>query len=393
MRTLVQDLGFAFRQLRKTPGFTLTVLLTLALGIGANSAIFTLVNSVLLRKLPVADPKMLVRIGDQDDCCVSSGTHDSGDYSLFATETYYQFKKNLPEFEELAAMESGYAYRPLTVRREGPETVAQSEMGTFVSGNYFHVFGLRPAAGRLFVDADDRKGAPFTAVMSYAAWKGDYNGDPSVVGSTFWMNTKAVTVIGVAPEGFYGDRLSNSPPKFYLPLESMEPVLGAPYEHDPETSWAYIVGRVKPGVSLPALQQKASAVLRQEFATLKMYKDTRLQKDLQRAHVVLTPGGAGIQNMQEQYRDRLHLLTWIAGLVLLVACANIANLMLVRGMGRRMEISIRAALGAQRGRIIRQLLTESVLLAGLGGAAGAGRVVSRRAHAAGADLPRPECAD
>jgi macrolide transport system ATP-binding/permease protein len=370
MRVLLQDLGFAFRQLRRTPGFTVTVLLTLALGIGANSAIFTLVNSVLLRNLPVADPKTLVRIGDTDDCCVGTGTHDSGDYSLFATETYYQFKKNLPEFEELAATESGYAYRPLTVRREGPETVAQSVMGTFVSGNYFRVFGLTPTAGRFFVDADDQRGAAYTAVMSFESWKQDYNGDPSVVGSTFWINTKAVTVIGVAPAGFYGDRLSSAPPKFYLPLESMETVLGAPYLHQPEVQWAYVIGRVKPGVSIPALQAKASALLRQQFATVKTFKDQRTQKDLQRAHVVLSPAGGGIQQMQGHYRDRLRLLTWIAGLVLLVACANIANLMLVRGMGRRAEMSIRAALGAQRIRIIRQLLTESVLLAGMGGLLG-----------------------
>lgn len=159
MRILLQDVVYGLRQLRKSPGFTLTVLFTLALGIGANSAIFTLVNSVLLRNLPVADPKALVRIGDQDDCCVNSGTNDSGAYSLFATETYYSFRKNLAEFEELAATESGYAWRPITVRREGPQTVARSVMGTFVSGNYFRVFGLMPAAGRLFVDADDQKGA------------------------------------------------------------------------------------------------------------------------------------------------------------------------------------------------------------------------------------------
>src|SRR6516165_3013669 len=328
MRILLQDVVYGLRQLRKSPGFTLTVLFTLALGIGANSAIFTLVNSVLLRNLPVADPKALVRIGDQDDCCVNSGTNDSGDYSLFATETYYAFKKNLAEFEELAATESGYAWRPITVRREGPQTVARSVMGTFVSGNYFRVFGLTPAAGRLFVDADDQKGAPITAVMSYETWQQDFSADPSVIGSTFWINTKAVTIIGIAPQGFYGDRLSSRPPKYYLPLESMDAIIGAPYLHDPEVEWAYVIGRIKPGVSLPALQAK--------------------------------------------YKDQLHLLTWIAALVLLVACANIANLLLVRGMSRRSEISIRIALGAQRSRVIRQLLTESVLLAGLGALVGLG---------------------
>src|SRR5580658_9788955 len=180
MRVLNQDLSYAFRQLRKTPGFTVIVLLTLALGIGANSAIFTLVNAILLHNLPVTDPKTLIRIGDDDNCCVNSGWNDKGDYSLFATDTYSMFKKSLPEFEELAAMESGYAWRPVTVRRAGPQTVAKSVTATFVSGNYFRVFGLSPVAGRLFNDGDDRKGAPITAVMSYDAWQLDYAGDPSV---------------------------------------------------------------------------------------------------------------------------------------------------------------------------------------------------------------------
>jgi macrolide transport system ATP-binding/permease protein len=372
VNSLLNDVRYAFRMIRNSPGFTIVAVLTLALGIGANSAIFTLVHSVLLRTLPVADPKTLIRIGDRDDCCVNSGTNDSGDYPLFATETYYFFKKNLPEFDELAAMESGYAWRPITVRREGPQTIAQSVMGTFVSGNYFRVFGLTPAAGRFFVDADDKKGAPISAVMSYETWQQDFSADPSVIGGTFWINTKAVTIIGVAPKGFYGDRLSSQPPKYYLPLESMDTIIGAPYLHDPEVEWAYIIGRIKPGVSLPALQAKASTLLRQQFSTLKMFQTERNKKALARAHVVLTPGGGGIQNMQDEYKEHLHLLTWIAALVLLVACANIANLLLVRGMSRRAEISIRTALGAQRSRIIRQLLTESVLLAGLGGLLGLG---------------------
>jgi predicted permease len=370
VRILYQDLGYAFRQLRRTPGFTVTVLLTLALGIGANSAVFTLVNAILLHNLPVTDPKTLIRIGDKDACCVNSGWNDEGDYSLFATDTYQMFKKNLPEFEELAAMESGYAWRPVTVRRAGPQTVAKSSAGTFVSGNYFRVFGLSPAAGRLFVDADDQKGAPITAVMSYDAWQQDYAGDPSVVGSEFFFNTKAATIIGVAPKGFYGDRIDTNPPKYFLPMNTMDPVIGAPYFNDPDEQWAYIIGRVKPGTSIPALQAKASALLKQEFAPLKTFTDQRAQKVLPNTHVVLTPGGGGIQNMQDDYKDHLKLLQWIAALVLLVACANIANLLLVRGMSRRGELCIRAALGAQRSRIVRQLLTESVLLSALGGLLG-----------------------
>jgi macrolide transport system ATP-binding/permease protein len=370
MGVLLQDLGYAFRQLRKTPGFTVTVLLTLALGIGANSAIFTLVNAILLHNLPVTDPKTLVRIGDTDNCCVNSGWDDKGDYSLFSTDTYYMFRKSLPEFEELAAMESGYAWRPLTVRRAGPQTVAKSVTATFVSGGYFRVFGLSPAAGRLFVDTDDQKGAPVTAVMSYDAWQQDYAGDPSVVGSAFYINTKPATIIGVAPKGFYGDRIDTNPPKYFLPMNSMDEVSGAPYFTDPDVQWAYIIGRVKPGTSLPTVQAKATTLLKQEFGTLKTFSDQRAQKALPLTHVVLTPGGGGIQNMQDGYKDHLRLLLWIAALVLLVACANIANLLLVRGMSRRAELSIRSALGAQRSRIVRQLLTESVLLSGMGGLLG-----------------------
>jgi macrolide transport system ATP-binding/permease protein len=370
MGVLLQDLGYAFRQLRKTPGFTITVLLTLALGIGANSAIFTLVNAILLHNLPVTDPKTLVRIGDSDDCCVNGGWNDKGDYSLFATDTYYMFKKSLPEFEELAAMESGYAWRPITVRRSGPSNVAKSVAATFVSGNYFRVFGLSPAAGRLLADADDQKGAPITAVMSYDTWQQDYAGDPSVVGSAFYINTKPAMIIGVTPKGFYGDRIDTNPPKYFLPMNSMDQVIGAPYFNDPDVQWAYILGRVKPGTSLSSLQTKASTLLKEQFTPLKTFTDQRAKKVLPRTHVVLTPGGGGIQNMQDGYKDHLKLLLWIAALVLLVACANIANLLLVRGMSRRAELSIRSALGAQRSRIVRQLLTESVVLSGMGGLLG-----------------------
>src|SRR5215472_6335448 len=370
MRILIQDLTYAFRQLRKTPGFTITVILTLALGIGANAAIFTLVNAVLLRNLPVSDPKALVRIGDTDDCCVNSGYRESGDYSLFSTESYLLFKKELTEFEELAAVEAGFEYRPLTARREGPQSVAKSAIGEFVSGNYFRTFGLQPAAGRFFTDADDTKGAAFTAVMSYDAWAHYYGSDPGVVGSTFRINTQPVTIIGVAPKGYFGDRLTSNPPQFYLPLESMAVIFNVSYVQDPETEWVYVVGRVKPGVTLAAVQAKASALLRQQFSTFKVFTNQRAKTFLGRTHVVFTPGGAGIQQLQDNARSQLHLLTWIAALVLLVACANIANLQLVRSMSRRSEMCVRTALGAKRSHIIRQLLTESILLAGLGGIAG-----------------------
>jgi macrolide transport system ATP-binding/permease protein len=302
---LIQGVRYSLRQLRKTPGFTMTAVLTLALGIGANAAIFTLVNAVLLKNLPVTDPKTLLRLGDNNGCCVGWGTHDDGDYALFSTDTYEQLKKNAPEFEELAAMQAGFRYRPVIARRDGRQEGAQSVMGEFVSGNYFRTFGLQPRAGRLLSDADDVIGAPMIAVMSYETWKNDFAGDASVVGSTFWVNTKAVTIAGNAPEGFFGDRMSSTPPDFYLPIETMPVLTNAPYVHDPDAHWLYIVGRVKPGVAVAPLQQKLSALLRQIFAPSKRFSTNQDKLLLAKAHIVLTPGGAGIQDMQDQYASNL----------------------------------------------------------------------------------------
>lgn len=368
--TFLQDCRFALRQLRKTPGFTTTAVLTLALGIGANAAVFTLIHAVLLKNLPVAKPESLVTLGDKNMCCVGSGYADDGDYALFPTAFYEYLRKSAPEFEELAAMQAGFTFRPIVIRRGGTQENARSVVGEFVSGNYFRTFGLNPATGRLFTDADDVHGAPFTAVMSYETWKNDYAGDRSVVGSTFFINTKPVAIIGIAPEHFYGDRLTSTPPDFYLPIQSMPPLANVTYVDDPDENWLYMIGRLKPGVARPQLQAKLSGLLRQVLAPTRTYSSEKDRAALGRAHLVLTPGGAGIRAMQEEYSSHLQLLMWSAALVLLIACANIANLLLARGMARKSEMSVRTALGAGRVRIVRQLLTESVLLSGLGGLAG-----------------------
>jgi macrolide transport system ATP-binding/permease protein len=373
LETLLQDVIYALRQLRKSRGFTVTAVLTLALGIGANAAIFTLVNAILFKNLPVIDPSTLVRIGNTTECCVNWGTEnsgaaDDGSYALFATDTWHQLQKNAPEFEELAAMQAGTGQ--IIARRNNTQESAHSVRGEFVSGNYFRTFGLQPQIGRLFLDADNDEGAPFVAIMSYDMWQNNYAGDPSVVGNTFWINTKAVTITGIAPKGFYGDRLSSSPPDFYLPIESMPVLTSATFVHEPNQRWLYIIGRVKPGVALAPLQAKVSELVRQSFATTTTFSDAEGKRALARVKVVLSSGGAGIQDMQESYASKLKLLMCISGLVLLIACANIANLLLVRGMNRREEMSLRTALGAVRTRIVRQLLTESIVLSIISGMAG-----------------------
>src|SRR5271168_3069391 len=240
----IQDMRYSLRQLRKSRGFTITAVLTLALGIGANAAIFTLVNAVLLKSLPVVDPSTLIQIGNTTECCVNygtsedSGASDDGSYALFDTGTWKQLQKNAPEFEELAAMQSGFG---AIIARHDKALEARSVTGEFVSGNYFRTFGLQTSMGRLFTDADNVIGAPLVAVMSYNTWQNNYGSDPSVVGSTFWIDTKAVTVTGIAPKGFYGDRLSSAPPDFYLPIESAPVLTNRTFVHEPGMRWLYII--------------------------------------------------------------------------------------------------------------------------------------------------------
>lgn len=363
----MNDLKFALRQFQKSPGFAATVILTISLGIGANTAIFTLVHAILLQSLPVSHPASLYRIGDRDDCCVNGGyENDNGDFDLFSYDLYRQFQATTPEFEQLAAFQSGQNTMSVRVGN-----VAKSERTEYVSGNYFSTFGLGAYAGRLLQPSDDVPGAAPVAVLSYAGWKASHAGDRNVIGSTFFVQSHPVTIVGIAPPGFFGDRVNDSPPALWIPLNA-EPILEGETSilKQPGSNWLYVLGRLKPGVSAVALQSKISANLRQWLATQPMYTTNGEDKEIPKQHVVITPAGGGIQNLQQESGDGLHLLTWISALVLLVACANIANLLLARGTARRAETSIRAALGAARSALIRQMLMESVILAVAGGIIG-----------------------
>ncbi|MGA9587244.1 MAG: ABC transporter permease, partial [Terracidiphilus sp.] len=371
LHNTLQDLRYALRQLRKSPGFTLTAIITLALGIGANTAIFTLVQGILLRRLPVNDPKQLYRIGDNDDCCVEGGfpgdASETGDFTIFSTDLYQYLRNGTPEFEQLAAMQAGTAMWSV---RHG-NALAKPLRGEFVSGNYFSTLGLSAYTGRTFSDQDDQPSAAPATVISYQTWQGEYAADPSIVGSTISVQAKPFTVVGVAPPGFFGDRVTDSPPDFWMPLQTEPYVRGdSAILHHSESNWLYLLGRVRPGTSIGALQSKITVTLRQWLYSRPTLTANGGASVIPKLHVVLTPGGGGIQNLQQQAGKGLNFLMILSSVVLLIACANIANLMLARSTTRRADIALRMALGANRRRIMRQILTESILLSCIGGLAG-----------------------
>ena len=337
------DLKLALRQFRKSPGFAATVILTISLGIGANVAIFTLVHAILMKSLPVANPASLYRIGDRDDCCVNGGfVSDDGDFDLFSYDIYRNFLQTAPEFEQLAAFQSGHNIMSV---HAGTAT-AKPEIGEYVSGNYFETFGIGAFAGRMLEPSDDVPGAAPVAVLSYQAWQIAHGGDPRVIGSAVYIQNQPFTIVGVSPPGFFGDRIDSNPPALWIPLNN-EPIIEGQTSilKQPETNWLYVLGRVKPGTNPGSLQAKLSTGLRQWLTTQPAFTANGGDTLIKKQYVKLTPGGAGMQNLQLETGSGLHLLMTISGLVLLVACANIANLLLAKSATRRAQTSISMALG------------------------------------------------
>jgi predicted permease len=371
MESIVKDLKYGIRGLFKRKGFAAIAVLTLALGIGANTAIFTLVNAVMLKSLPVSHPEELVLFSDTTG--EGTSVHDTpmtGEWKRFSYPSYLYFRDHNQSFQDLAAFRSGD--NRLSVRpAEKQGAAATRASGHLVSGNYFPLLGVSPLRGRLLTPDDDKPNAPPAAVVSYRYWESELNRDPSVVGQTFIINGTNFTIVGITPQEFFGVRVRKAP-DFWMPLAFHPQIeLRKSFLDDNHVSFLMLVGRLKSGVSID--QAKATVNLQlQQFLT--ELAGSELTAERQRAnqstYIKLAEGFGGISNLRLLYSKPLHMLMVIVGMVLLIACANVGSLLLARAAARKAEISLRMALGASRWRIVRQLLTESMLLAVIGGICG-----------------------
>ncbi|HEX3528143.1 MAG TPA: ABC transporter permease [Thermoanaerobaculia bacterium] len=367
---LTQDLRYAVRTLRMSPAFTIIAALSLALGIGANTAIFSLIHALLLRPLPgVHAPEQLVALGDP----ARTGSLSQGNVrtDLFSYPLYEQMRDHSQSFSGLAA--SGRSNR-LVVGTEGanPPGGTETARGRIVSGNYFSVLGVPAFRGRTFTAAEDRvPGADPVVVISHSYWTRRFAQDSGVVGRPITLNGSPFTVIGIAPPEFTGD-VVGFPTDIWIPLMmQLQVTTGRPYLDRWDTSWLLLLGRLKPGVSLPRAKAEMDTLVARAVTTFAGSKISReIMPDPQAMRVQATPGAAGFSSLRRQFAQPLLILMIIVGLVLVVACANVANLLLERAMGRQKEIAVRLSVGAGRPRLIRQLLTESLLLSGLGGVLG-----------------------
>jgi len=370
MRTLIDEVRYALRQFRAARVFTITAVLTLALGIGGTTAIFTLIHAVMLRSLPVSDPARLYRIGDGANCCVQGGTQDR--WGMVSFPLFERLKAEMPEFDEVTAFQAGGSR--FGVRRQDVEAAARPLRSFFVTGNYFSTLGVRALIGRGLSEEDDLPASPPVLVLSHHAWQGTYGADPSVLGATLVVEGHPFTVVGVTPPGFYGETLRADPADLWIPLQK-EPVING------ETSllrqsvgaWLRVIGRLRPSATTNGVDARLTGILHQWIQHESGYPANWMpgvMKSLSQQVINVVPAGAGVATMKEQYGRSLQILMAVCGLVLLMACANVANLLLARAVARRGQTAVRLALGASRRTIVSQALVESVLLAVVGGLAG-----------------------
>jgi len=377
LEILAQDLRYTLRILRKSPGFTTVAVLTLALGIGANTAIFSLFDSVLLQSLPVREPARLVFFTHITGEGTSSGDRPpTGQWKLYSYESYEYLKKQPLPFESLAAVRSGED--TVSVHFAGTDADAQAQLQTahLVSGNYFETMGVSAMLGRTLEPSDDVPSATPVAVVSYGYWKQRLGASRDAVGKAAIVNGLPITIVGVAPAEFFGERVRR-PVDYWVPLNFQPQIeLQPSLLTQNDTYFLTLIGRLKPGATREEAQAASTIALRQ-FLTNKegstLSEDRRRQ--IEGSSVELVAGGGGVSRLRQLYSQPLHVLLGVVGLVLLIACANVGNLLLARAAARGAEISVRMTLGATRERLIRQLFTESILLAVIG--AGCGVLLSQ----------------
>ena len=370
MGSLLGGLRYALRQFWGARIFTVTAVLTLALGIGGTTAIFTLIHAVMLRSLPVGDPARLYRIGDSSNCCVQGGPQDR--WGMFSYPLFERLKAELPEFEEITAFQAGGPR--LSVRRARVDMAARPLRTQYVTGNYFSTLGIGAFGGRVFTPADDTPAASPVVVMSHHAWQTTYGEDRSLIGGTVYIEGNPFTVVGVTPPGFFGETLRGDPPDLFIPLQQ-EPLINGDTSilRQPVSAWLRAIGRLRPGATIDGMDARLTGVLRQWMQHDAGYPDNWMPDVIQglpQQVIAVVPAGSGVGIMKEQYGRSLQILLAVCGLVLLIACANVANLLIARGVARRGQTAVRLAMGASRRQIVTQALVESVLLAVVGGIAG-----------------------
>ncbi len=367
MGTLFQDVRYGLRMLRRNPGFAIVAVLTLALGIGANTAIFSLINAVLLKSLAVQDPQQLVIVGDP--AMANSTSIGTPRTDIYSYPLYRDLRDGNDVFSGMAA--SGQEHR-VAVETPGSGVVTEDATVNLVSGNYFSVLGVFPFRGRSLAPEDDRaKSSNPVAVVSYEFWIRKLAENPAVIGQTVRLNKNPYVIIGIAAPGFFGDTVDEKQ-DFWVPM-SMQPQMmpGRPWLDDIHASWLRVMARLKPGVSRSQAEANLDVLFQQWLQGPQGRPlDPGDQQALKQQKISVVPGGGGFSGLRPEFSRPLILLMAIVGLVLLIACVNVANLMLARANSRQREIAVRLAIGASPGHLIRQLLTESALLAFAGGLAG-----------------------